>query len=148
MTEATRYVRVDFFHFKAFKNFRLQLRHFNILVGPNNAGKSTILAAFRILAAAMRRAEHRKAEIVSGPSGQTHGYPVDISSISIGEENLFFDYDDSEPATVRFKLSNDNELLLYFPEKGSCILFADADGKTNHTPTSFKKAFNCRRGAE
>jgi predicted ATP-dependent endonuclease of OLD family len=37
--------------FKAFSTFALHLRHFNILVGPNKSGKSTILAAFRILAA-------------------------------------------------------------------------------------------------
>ena len=42
-----------------FKTFVLNLRHFNILVGPNNAGKSTILAAFRILAAAIRKASTR-----------------------------------------------------------------------------------------
>ena len=50
------FVRVDFNRFKAFETFTLHLRHFNILVGPNNAGKSTILTAFRILAAAMRKA--------------------------------------------------------------------------------------------
>jgi predicted ATPase len=50
------FVRVDFSRFKAFDRFSIQLRHFNILVGPNNSGKSTILAAFRILAAAMRKA--------------------------------------------------------------------------------------------
>ena len=47
--ERHQFVRVEFSHFKAFKSFTLTLRHFNILVGPNNAGKSTILAAFRIL---------------------------------------------------------------------------------------------------
>ena len=56
MTEIHQFVRVDFHRFKAFENFSVVLRHFNILVGPNNAGKSTILAAFRILAAAMRKA--------------------------------------------------------------------------------------------
>ena len=47
MLETHHFVRVDFNHFKAFDRFSLTLRHFNILVGPNNAGKSTILAAFR-----------------------------------------------------------------------------------------------------
>jgi predicted ATPase len=51
MTELHHFVRVDFHRFKAFSTFALHLRHFNILVGPNKSGKSTILAAFRILAA-------------------------------------------------------------------------------------------------
>ena len=50
------FVRIDFHRFKAFLNFVLHLRRFNILVGPDNAGKSTILAAFRILASALRKA--------------------------------------------------------------------------------------------
>lgn len=139
-------MRVEFTRFKAFQKFTLTLRHFNILVGPNNAGKSTVLSGFRILAAAMRTANRRKTEIVKGPLGMTNGYSVDLKAISIAEENLFFNYNDSEPATVRFKISNGNELLLYFPEQGACILIADAKGKTSHTPTAFRAQFNCRIG--
>jgi predicted ATP-dependent endonuclease of OLD family len=114
------FARVDFSRFKVFDTFSVHLRHFNILVGPNNSGKSTILAAFRILAAAMRKATSRKPEVIRGPQGRTHGYAIDLRTISIAEENIFYNYDDSEPATINFTLSNNNELLLYFPEQGSC----------------------------
>jgi hypothetical protein len=144
--EPTRFVRVEFIRFKAFKRFNLSLRHFNILVGPNNAGKSTVLAAFRILAAGMRRAYSRKAEVIKGPIGLTYGYSIDLSSISVAEENLFFNYDESEPATVRFQISNKNELVLYFPERGSCFSIAEANGKSNHSPSTFRSNFNCQIG--
>jgi energy-coupling factor transporter ATP-binding protein EcfA2 len=146
--EATRFVRVEFSRFKAFKRFNLSLRHFNILVGPNNAGKSTILAAFRILAAGMRRAYSRKPEVIPGPHnmGMTHAYRIDLSSISIAEENLFYNYDESVAATIKFKISNSNELLLYFPEQGQCFLIAQSNGKSNHTPATFRSNFNCRIG--
>ena len=146
--EATRFVRVEFSRFKAFKRFNLSLRHFNILVGPNNAGKSTILAAFRILAAGMRRAYSRSPEVIRGPisMGMIHGYRIDLSSISIAEENLFYNYDDSEAAIIRFKISNSNELLLYFPEQGTCYLIPQSNGKSNYTPSTFRSNFNCRIG--
>jgi hypothetical protein len=105
MPELDHFVRADFSHFKAFDKFALHLRHFNILVGPNNAGKSTILAAFRILAVAMRRANTRTADPITGPQGPTFGYTIDLSTISVAEENIFYNYDDSQPATVRFTLS-------------------------------------------
>jgi hypothetical protein len=143
MTATHHFVRVDFSRFKAFSSFSLQLRHFNILVGPNNSGKSTILAAFRILAAAMRRATTRRPEIVPGPQGKTHGYPTDLSAISVAEENIFYNYDESEPATVRFQLSNKNELILFFPEQGACYLIAEAQGKQILTPTAFRTHFDC-----
>src|SRR5258707_8034003 len=102
IAEKHQFVRVDFVRFKAFDRFTLNLRHFNILVGPNNAGKSTILAAFRILAAAMRRASTRSPEIVRGPLGLAPGHKIDLSAVSVAEENIFYNYDDSEPASVRF----------------------------------------------
>jgi len=77
----------------------------------------------------MRRASARKAISVVGPNGRTEGHIVDLAPISVAEENIFFDYDDSTAATVRFSLTNGYELLLYFPEQGTCVLIPDAEGK-------------------
>lgn len=140
------FTQVEFTRFKAFKRFSLKLRNFNILVGPNNAGKSTILAAFRILAAAMRRAGARKAALVRGPNGMVTGYEIDLSSISVAEENIFYNYDDQEAASVVFHLSNQNSLTLYFPEQGVCYLLPDAQGKSFGSPSTFEKHFNCPIG--
>jgi predicted ATPase len=146
MRELDHFTRVDFTRFKAFSKFTLHLRHLNILVGPNNAGKSTILAAFRILAAAIRKANTRNAELIKGPEGQTFGYSIDLTTVSIAEENIFYNYDESQPATVRFRLSNGNYLLLYFPERGVCHLVPDSAGKSRHTPSTFRSHFNCPIG--
>lgn len=141
------FTKVEFHRFKAFESFTLHIRPFNILVGPNNAGKSTILAAFRILAAALRRAGARRPELISGPLGKTRGYPIDIANASVAEENIFYNYDDDEPAFVRFTLSNGNELFLFFPERGTCNLIArPAHGRALDTPSSFKNQFNCKIG--
>lgn len=146
MTETHQFVRVDFRRFKAFDSFTLHLGHFNILVGPNNAGKSTILAAFRILAAAMRKASTRNPEMIRGPRGNNFGYVIDLSAISVAEENIFFNYDESEAATVTFKLSNGHQLLLYFSHPGACYLIPEAHGKPIRTTTSFRSHFNCPIG--
>lgn len=146
MTETHQFIRVDFRRFKAFESFTLQLRHFNILVGPNNAGKSTILAAFRILAAAMRKAGTRNPEMIRSPIGNVLGYVIDLRAISIAEENIFYNYDASEAATVTFKLSNGNELILCFPQQGACYLIPEAQGKAIRTTSSFRSNFNCPIG--
>lgn len=140
------FTQVEFKRFKAFDSFSFSLRHFNILVGPNNAGKSTILAAFRILAAALRRATSRSPMPLRGPNGNTFGYKIDLSAVSVAEENIFFNYDDSQPATVNFRLSNSNELLLYFPEQDVCYLIPDAQTQAIRTPAAFRKHFNCPIG--
>jgi energy-coupling factor transporter ATP-binding protein EcfA2 len=141
-----RFTIVEFKRFKAFEAFRVDLRKFNVLVGPNNAGKSTIIAAFRILSEAMRRANSRKAELFQGPKGRVYGHAVDLRSAFIAEENLFFDYRDDEPAYITFTLASQNTLTLYFPEQGTCYLIPDAQGKICTTPSTFKTNFKCKIG--
>src|SRR4030095_14417432 len=146
MAELLQFTQVEFRRFKAFKYFVLKLRHFNILVGPNNSGKSTILVAFRILAAAMRKATARNPELVPAPDGRTFGYSVDLSALSIAEENIFYNYDDREPALVSFTLSNGHILTLYFPARDACYLLLDAQEKQIRNTTQFKSQFNCPVG--
>jgi energy-coupling factor transporter ATP-binding protein EcfA2 len=146
MTELHQIVRVDFTRFKAFRQFTLSLKRFNVLVGPNNAGKSTILAAFRILAAGIRRASARKPSWVQGPRGGTFGYVVDMRPISVADENIIFDSGDNESASVVFTLSNKNKLTLFFPSDGVCHLIADCSGRMIQNPTTFRAQFNCPIG--
>lgn len=74
MPDPDHFVRVDFVRFEAFGSFSLSLRAFDVPVSPDKAGKLTILAAFRILAAAMRRGDSRKAELAHGPSGSVDAH--------------------------------------------------------------------------
>lgn len=138
-----RYTKVTFKRFKAFESFTLNLRHINILVGPNNAGKSTILTAFRILAAGLRKARRAKPELVERPDGSRPGYRVDLTALSVGDEEVFFNYDVSQPASVTFTLMGNSRLVLYFPETRLCYLFADDPKKQVWSPTVFKSSFNC-----
>jgi predicted ATPase len=67
-----RVVSVRFRNYKALEDFQIRLKDTNILVGPNNAGKSTIVGAFRALAVALRRINGRKPDVVNGPSGRRY----------------------------------------------------------------------------
>lgn len=140
------FVRVDFEKFKAFRSFRLDLRHFNILVGPNNAGKSTIITAFRILAAGLRTARAKSGEIVRGSSGGSIGHKIDLRNLAVAGENVFYDYDDSTPATVTFTLSDGKSLTLWFPESDTCYLIPDALGSNHRAPSDFRRHFEATVG--
>jgi ABC-type uncharacterized transport system ATPase subunit len=43
-----RITSVRFSRYKAFENFQLALQDFNVLVGPNNAGKSLVSGLFEV----------------------------------------------------------------------------------------------------
>ena len=136
-----RFTSVRFANYKTFKDFSLALREVNVLVGPNNAGKSTILGAFRILSEGMRKALSRNPEFVAGPLGATRGYQVDIKDIPVASENLFYNYDDSQAAQVTFRISNGNELVLYFPESGACSLICKTKNKAVTSTATFKSQY-------
>jgi hypothetical protein len=90
----------------------------------------------------MRKANAKNPTRIDGPDGDTFGYPIDLSEIPVATENVFYDYDDSEPATVTFRLSNGNEMVLFFPEVGSCSLICSTQGRPVRSTSHFKVAYN------
>lgn len=114
---------------------------FNILVGPNNSGKSTILGAFRILSEGIRRARARKPEPIRLSGHSAFGYRLQLGGLPISTENVFTNYDDSAPASIEFRLSCGNELHLVFPEVGSCYLICRTTGKPIRTPSQFRTTY-------
>lgn len=135
------FTSVDFDNFKTLASFRVTLDAMNVLVGGNNAGKSTVITAFRVLAVAMRSAGARRAEQHRGPGGRLRpGWLLPEDQIPMSVENVQTNYN-GEPASVTFTLSSANQLILWFPPDGGCILFADTAGTMSGTPAAFKRDF-------
>jgi energy-coupling factor transporter ATP-binding protein EcfA2 len=131
---------VEFKNFKAFSQFSLKLQHMNILVGPNNSGKSTVLSAFRTLAAGLRRARTKNPEWLEGPKGNCTGYRIAPEALPISMENVHTDYSDAD-TSVTFRLSNGNKLKLYFPRDGGCCLIPETEGKKIKSIKQFREAY-------
>jgi AAA15 family ATPase/GTPase len=93
------FVGINFKNYKGFSNYSLRLQPLNILVGPNNCGKSTVIGAFRILEVALRRARTKNPELVEGPNGITFGYRLSRDTLPISLENVHTDYDEKTLAS-------------------------------------------------
>ena len=109
--------RIEFLNFKAFGNYSLILGDVNILVGPNNCGKSTVIGALRTLDAAVRYARTRPPTRVQLSEDTAIGYRIPAESVPISLENVQTDYNGAE-ARVMFQLNNGNMLNLIFPKFG------------------------------
>ena len=139
-----RFTRVVFQRYKALRRFSLTLGDFNVLVGPNNAGKSTIIGAFRILSEGMRIARSKMPQYQ--PAIQSWSYRVPLSELPVPTEAIFTNYDDSEPATIEFTLASKDKLELIFPENNICYLVCEPRGRRIGTPSQFRKVYNARIG--
>ncbi|MCF3651043.1 AAA family ATPase [Synoicihabitans lomoniglobus] len=132
---------IEFRRYKAFRHYSVRIADFSVLVGPNNAGKSTVLGAFRLLSEALKKAYSRKPEWVpNGDSGE-FGYRIDLEGMPVSTENVFYNYDDSEPASIIFKIDNGNSLRLVFPERGICSLIPEAK-RAIRSVANFKREFD------
>ena len=131
---------VQFRNFKAFGNYSISLDRMNILVGPNNSGKSTVIGAFRVLEMGLRRAATRNPEFLGGRH-EARGYRISRASIPISLENAQTNYQDDVEATVTFRLSNGNSLRLLFVSDDDCFLYPiTAEGEAV-TRAKFKRQF-------
>lgn len=138
-----RITSIKFTNFKSLRNYSLHLQDRNVLVGPNNAGKSTIISALRILEVALKRAKNKNAERVGLPGGETgYGHHISLANLSVSLENIASDYN-SDDSFIEFRLSNRNKLTLYFPNDGGCTLFWETDGESAAVVTAgrFNTAF-------
>ncbi len=80
--------RLEITNFRKFTRFSLRLRNGNILVGPNNSGKSSLLDAFRVLEACFRHARTRNPMLIEIPGqGIFDGYevPESVLPFSLGK---------------------------------------------------------------
>ncbi len=130
---------VRFRNFKAFSNFSISLERMNILVGPNNSGKSTVIGAFRVLSMGLRRAALRNPERLLDHESAL-GYRIPRASLPITLENAQTDYEDVV-ATVTFRLTNGNSLKLSFYGGDDCIMYPIPKNGGRVTKARFKRLF-------
>ena len=112
----------------------------NVLVGPNNSGKSTILSAFRALEQALRTARSRRASPVQDHLGNVSlGHFIPENTIPISLENVHSDYVDSD-SRIEFRFSSGNKIFIFFPADGGVTMYWNTH-KAFTTPSAFRRAF-------
>lgn len=136
-----RITSVRFKNFKALKQCSVSLAQMNILVGPNNAGKSTVLSAFRLLEAGLRTANSRRPELITIGRERFWGYPMRPDTLDFSVENVHTDYIEDE-CFAEFRLSNGNRLRLLFTADRQCFLIGEmGSGSRPKSVKAFQKEF-------
>ncbi|MFV8751926.1 ATP-dependent nuclease [Nannocystaceae bacterium ST9] len=130
---------VRFHQFKGLGNFQLTLEEMNVLVGANNAGKSTVLSALKSLAVSLRKAGSRRPERVPGPEGELMGWRITEDILPMSTQNVHTDYEDLD-TNIEFTFTNKRKLILFFPKEGGCTLLYDNCPAISN-PAQFKQFF-------
>lgn len=135
---------IRFENFKVLKDFSISLKEFNILVGINNSGKSTILDSLRILHGAYRYASRLKPQHIQLPNGKhVMGWEIPDSSIPILLVNVQTDLSD-EPAVIRYRFDSNKNLFIHLYKERQTILSFETDKEIPKTAATFRKEFNLK----
>lgn len=132
---------VELLNFKKFPKFTLRLQGGNILVGPNNSGKSSILDAFRILEACMRHAKTRNPKLLDIKGhGVFDGYELSESLLPFRIANATHNYDDDD-AVLEFQLEDKTKAIIRIHQDRQTRFYIDRNGARFTTSTKFRNAF-------
>jgi len=92
-------------NFRCFKDFTIDFDKFNIIVGRNNAGKSTVIDALKLVSNVRRFASYRDAYLKD-------------KDIPFSLTNIRHDYNEDE-TIIRSKFSDSTEIEIIFPFEGT-----------------------------
>lgn len=133
---------ISLINYKRFEKFTLTCKGSNVLVGPNNAGKSSTLDALRIISDFMRYAGYRLPYREShGNDGVCATYRLDQTLVSIPLTNVVKDYSD-EPARIHVKHTNGNSFKIELhPSRPAIGYLVVSSGKLPSSLKEFRAAF-------
>jgi energy-coupling factor transporter ATP-binding protein EcfA2 len=112
--------RVELWHFKGFQRFTLYLPQRALLIGPNNAGKTTLAAALRTAGGMLARARARRAEEVVTDQGvhvPAHAFSA-AAEFGLDDENLRFNLQDLE-TRLHVHFTGGGQLRAVWPPSGA-----------------------------
>ncbi|MFB9843432.1 ATP-dependent nuclease [Mucilaginibacter ginsenosidivorans] len=133
---------IKFKNFKALEEFTIHLKKFNVLTGPNNNGKSTILDGLRLLQAAYRYASRTTPKYINNPLGQKFwGFVIPPNSLPINTDYIQTNFNTSEPSIIRYSIDSGKTLILSFHPEYPTYLFFDTPNRIPRSSTDFRNEF-------
>lgn len=113
--------KLEFRNYRCFRTHEFSLRPKTVLVGENNAGKSTVIEGFRLLAMLSERYRYlnfRKVPNWLDIPARQKGVAPSLSGIELSWENLFHQYEDP-PAEVHAQFATGQRTTIHLGPDGA-----------------------------
>ncbi|MFD9435602.1 ATP-dependent endonuclease [Streptomyces sp. NPDC060002] len=141
--------RIRLRNFKAFEDFTITLKESSLLVGPNSAGKSTILSSLKFAEACLRNAKRARFSL-SRRHGDSwvQGYPIPVKEFELLNESVRHEFRESNETSLELTWKNGCKLLAIWPESTSggddtpYFYLLDVMGRIPKTPKQVKEEYS------
>ncbi|WP_405544829.1 AAA family ATPase [Streptomyces goshikiensis] len=103
-------------NFKAFENFTITLNESSLLVGPNSAGKSTVLSALKFAEACLKSAKRNKPSLSrQHGSSWVQGYPIPVKDFELLNESVRHEFRVNTETSLELSWKNGSKLRAVWP---------------------------------
>ncbi|MDX2006459.1 MAG: AAA family ATPase [Meiothermus sp.] len=118
-------------NFRCFENHTVPFKSRTIVIGRNNAGKTTLVEALRLVSIVTERFEsltYKHPPKWGQIPRRELGVQPSLKNIEFNFDNLFFRYG-SPPAIIHAKFSNGSHIKIYLGEQGEnhCVIYTPDD---------------------
>ncbi|NSY69388.1 AAA family ATPase [Agrobacterium tumefaciens] len=128
-------------NFRKFEKYTVLCRQGNIFVGPNNAGKSALIEAMRILDACIRLSIRKNPKLVSLPDGNIlYGYEISRELINVDLSHSSHNYVDLHSA-IEFKIDNGNKAIIIIEREGPVLFTLESESNRTSSANKFHSSF-------
>ena len=130
-------------NFRCFNDYKIEFDKFNIIVGRNNTGKSTIIDALKLVSNVSRYAPYRnyfELESNENVPEDTYGCYIEDRDIPFSQINLRHNYIE-EDSIVHSKFSDNTEIKIIFPVTGRPFAYFLKDDKNIYNKSLLRRYF-------
>lgn len=120
--------RLKLKNFRCFEDYEIEFDKFNVIVGKNNTGKSTLIDALKLVSNVRRYASYRK------------NLELETRDMPFSQTNLRYNYVDTD-SIIYSKFSDNTEIEVLFPIDGRPHAKLFKDGADISNKTLIKKYF-------
>ena len=124
-------------NFRGFRDHTVELTPFCLLIGQNNAGKTTLVEALRIASTALTKAASANffmAPDTIGPDVTGAVYRFSLDTLDIENRGLHYNYQTNDPALIKVRYSNNCQIVIALGESvedAYCQLLLSGGKKVN-----------------
>ncbi|MCM1286925.1 MAG: ATP-binding protein [Clostridium sp.] len=129
-------------NYRCFEKTKIHIKSTAIFVGKNNAGKSSIIEALRLVALAIRKSTksvYKELPREFGIALRERGFRLEVEKLKIDLRGVVYLYED-KIAKITTLLDSGNKIIIYLNQESAYACIYDINGKNVYTKA---KARDC-----
>lgn len=127
-------------NYRCFENTKIKIKQTAIFVGKNNAGKSSLIEAFRLVAMAIRKSKsavYKELPIDFGIDSRIKGFKLDVDKLKIDLRGVVYFYQEKNAKIVAL-LDSGNRVEIYLNSLYAYAVLYDVDKNNIKTKSKAK----------